>query len=107
MTVITVTTSITLVRPKSKLILSETAKGDGMAMVRITVGSWQYLASDGSAVEVGALRFAKKIELGVVQDVIEALVERMSGGRWELTSVPEVLLSLSLLARPHRHKSIV
>ena len=58
-------------------------------------------------IEAGAAALAEDIEASVVQDLIEPLVERMTGCRRKLAAVPEFLLSLSLLPRPHRHRSIV
>ena len=58
-------------------------------------------------IEVGAAGLAETIETGVVQNLVEPLIEGMTGCRRQLAAVPQVLLSLSLLPRPHRHSSIV
>src|SRR5438270_7643082 len=53
-------------------------------------------------VEAGALSFTKGIEPGRVEHVVETFVERVAGSCGEFTAVPEVFLSLSLLAGAHR-----
>src|SRR5258708_11014548 len=43
-----VTTSITLVRRRSKRIVRSIGKGDGLAITAVPARSWQHFASDGS-----------------------------------------------------------
>jgi len=58
-------------------------------------------------IEAGAAGFAEGIETGVVQDLVELLVEGVTGRCGQLAAVPQVLLSLSPLPRAHRHSWVV
>src|SRR5215472_4146330 len=73
---------------------------------KVLAGSQRW-PSEFVVVETGALCFAERIEPGGFEHLVEARVERMAGSRGEFAAVPEVLLSLSLLAGAHRHKSIL
>ena len=58
-------------------------------------------------IEAGASGLAEKVKVGVVENLVEPLVEGMAGRCGQLAAVPQVLLSLSHLPRAHRHSSIV
>jgi hypothetical protein len=58
-------------------------------------------------IELGAVALAKAIKARLVENLVEALVERVTGRRWQLGLVPQSLLSLSKLPPTHRHTSSV
>jgi hypothetical protein len=51
--------------------------------------------------------FAKRVELGVVENFVEPLVEGVAWSCGQLAAVPQVLLALSHLTGTHRHSPIV
>jgi hypothetical protein len=57
-------------------------------------------------IEAGTSGLAEKVEVGVVENLVEPLVEGVARRCGQLAAVPQVLLSLSHLPRAHRHCSI-
>jgi hypothetical protein len=58
-------------------------------------------------VKTGTTLLAETVELGVVQDLVEAFIERVTWCAGQLAAVPQLLLSLSHLPRAHRHTQIL
>ena len=58
-------------------------------------------------IEIGAVGFTEEVELGVVENFVQPLVERVARCCGQLPAVPQVLLPLSHLPGAHRHSSIV
>src|ERR1022692_4114271 len=63
--------------------------------------------SEFVVIETGAGSFTAGVELGLVENLVEPLVEGVTRCCGQLAAVPQLLLSLSHLPGAHRHNSIV
>src|SRR5262249_47180505 len=58
-------------------------------------------------VKARARLFAELVKAGFVENLVQAAVERVTRSLRQLASIPQRLLSLSLLPRAHRHDPIL
>src|SRR5215831_13651645 len=58
-------------------------------------------------IKLPAAALAELVESGLVQQLVQPLIERMTRSFRQLTAIPEALLPLSMPARSHRHSRIL
>src|SRR5258707_13297315 len=62
---------------------------------------WQRRSPQFRVIKPGATRLAEAVKTSLVEDLVQAAIERMARSHGQLAAIPQCLLPLPLLSRAH------